>query len=419
MSIRISRRLRLPAQPKQNEVVAGQYRVDDLRHYRVLVTDHARKQRVFRCRRQIRFWRSSSLTCAHGHSSRSETGCRGERREWLAGFDGESRARTLPRIQEILADEWTVAGSALFPLSRMYGCRGGAFDPQTSAADLREARTTASACLTQPPHDTQECASQLDSVLHLESFKRRSGCLKPAPPPPVFCDSLYVTMSKELPETDFQRFWRRLQQIGLNAYEARSYLVLVGHPRFKALELAARSHVPRQKIYEVLDSLIEKGFAQVVQEKTKLFSAVEPSLAVPSYLARRAETMQHELTEQARFASSLVEDLHTSYAEGQGGRGTLDYLRIVSEPGQTAAQYRQMMLGREGGVSRVLASAVCGRSPRRATGETGAAAGRVLPDPARKGKHGRRAPRAPRGIQVAGDRDPVGGFAADEAGGVR
>jgi sugar-specific transcriptional regulator TrmB len=150
-------------------------------------------------------------------------------------------------------------------------------------------------------------------------------------------------MSKELPEIDFQRFWRRLQQIGLNAYEARSYLVLVGHPRFKALELAARSHVPRQKIYEVLDSLIEKGFAQVVQEKTKLFSAVEPSLAIPSYLARRSEAMQKELGEQARFAGGLVEDLKLAYSEGQGGRGTLDYLRIVSEPSQTAAQYRRML----------------------------------------------------------------------------
>ena len=150
-------------------------------------------------------------------------------------------------------------------------------------------------------------------------------------------------MSKELPDTDFQRFWRRLQQIGLNAYEARSYLVLVGHPRFKALELAARSHVPRQKIYEVLDSLIEKGFAQVVQEKTKLFSAVEPSLAIPSYLSRRADAMQHELTEQSRFASTLVDDLNASYSEGRGGRGTLDYLRIVGDPSQIAAQYRQML----------------------------------------------------------------------------
>src|SRR5438046_10203294 len=107
-------------------------------------------------------------------------------------------------------------------------------------------------------------------------------------------------MGEELAEVDFQRFWRRLQQLGLNAYESRSYLVLLGHPRFKALELAARAHVPRQKIYEVLDSLVEKGSAQVVQEKAKLCSAVEPSLAVPSFLARQRQAMQQELTQHRR-----------------------------------------------------------------------------------------------------------------------
>jgi len=150
-------------------------------------------------------------------------------------------------------------------------------------------------------------------------------------------------MATDLPEMDFQRFWRRLQQLGLNAYEARSYLVLIGHPRFKALELAARAHVPRQKIYEVLDSLVEKGFAHVVQEKTKLFSAVEPNLAVPSYLVRRSQVLQHEITEQTRMADGLVNDLAAAYSEGQGGRGTLDFLRIVSEPSQTAAEYRRML----------------------------------------------------------------------------
>jgi len=150
-------------------------------------------------------------------------------------------------------------------------------------------------------------------------------------------------MTRELPEIEFQRFWRRLQQLGLNAYEARSYLVLIGHPRFKALELAARAHVPRQKIYEVLDSLVEKGFAQVVQEKTKLFSAVEPSLAIPSYLSRRAQALQQDLTDQSRMADGLMHDLTSSYSEGQGGRGTLDYLRIVSDTGQTAIQYRKML----------------------------------------------------------------------------
>src|SRR5207248_11687342 len=121
-------------------------------------------------------------------------------------------------------------------------------------------------------------------------------------------------MAHELPEIDFRRFWQRMLAIGLNAYEARSYLVLVGHPRFKALELAARAHVPRQKIYEVLDSLVEKGFAQVIQEKTKLFSAVEPSLAVPSYLSRRAQALQQELTDQSRLADGLVEDLKSLYS---------------------------------------------------------------------------------------------------------
>ena len=150
-------------------------------------------------------------------------------------------------------------------------------------------------------------------------------------------------MLVDLPEMEYQRFWRRLQQIGLNAYEARSYLVLIGHPKFKALELAARAHVPRQKIYEVLDSLVEKGFARVIQEKTKLFSAIEPTLAIPAYFERRRLVAEHEFSEQSRMGGNLVEDLMKTYAEGQGGRGTLDFLRIVNEPSQTASAYRKMI----------------------------------------------------------------------------
>ncbi len=142
---------------------------------------------------------------------------------------------------------------------------------------------------------------------------------------------------------DYQLNWRKLQQVGLNAYEARSYLVLMGHPRFKALELAARAYVPRQKIYEVLDSLVEKGFAQVIQEKTKLFSAVDPNLAIPGCLARRMKALQNELTEQARMATGLIEDLRAAYLAGQDGRGTLDFLSLVNDPTQTAIHYRRML----------------------------------------------------------------------------
>src|SRR4029079_9284488 len=155
------------------------------------------------------------------------------------------------------------------------------------------------------------------------------------PPAATFSSGLlcycYLSMAEDFAEVEFQRFWRRLQQLGLNAYESRSYLVLLGHPKFKALELAARSHVPRQKIYEVLDSLVEKGFAQVVQEKTKLFSAVEPSLAIPGYLGRKRQMLEQELTDNVRAGTVLIDDLKALYSEGQGGRGTLDFLRIVTE----------------------------------------------------------------------------------------
>ena len=104
-------------------------------------------------------------------------------------------------------------------------------------------------------------------------------------------DTVERAMKQDPGEVEYQRFWKGLQQLGLNAYEARTYLVLLGHSRFKALELAPRSRVPRQKIYEVLDSLVEKGFARVVQDRTKLFSAVEPNLAIPAYLARKRQML--------------------------------------------------------------------------------------------------------------------------------
>ena len=202
-------------------------------------------------------------------------------------------------------------------------------------------------------------------------------------------------MNEELAPVDFQRFWRRLQQLGLNAYESRSYLVLLGHPRFKALELAARAHVPRQKIYEVLDSLVEKGFAQVVQERTKLFSAVEPSLAIPGYLSRQREAIDQELADNGRTGATLTDELKSLYSEGQGGRGTLDFLRIVSEPAQTAAEYRRMLAEVQTDYLEFSRPPYAVDPLKEQTGEAGRRQPRPVPHSARSRYPRRRAPAAP------------------------
>src|SRR5437867_7937091 len=53
--------------------------------------------------------------------------------------------------------------------------------------------------------------------------------------------------------------------------------------------------------------------------------------------------MEQERPDQSRAASAVIDDLSAAYSGGQGGRGTLDYLRIVTEPAQTAAEYRRML----------------------------------------------------------------------------
>ena len=140
---------------------------------------------------------------------------------------------------------------------------------------------------------------------------------------------------------------RRLQDIGLNAYESRAYLVLIGHANFKALEVAGRAGIPRQKIYEVLDSLVEKGFVRVVQGKAKLFSAVEPQLALDGYLSRRKETFERDWQERKRLAGVLHDDLHQVFASGNQGHGPLDYMRIVADVNQIAEEYDRALKSAE------------------------------------------------------------------------
>jgi sugar-specific transcriptional regulator TrmB len=131
--------------------------------------------------------------------------------------------------------------------------------------------------------------------------------------------------------------------LGLNAYEARSYLVLLGRPRFKALELAGRAHVPRQKIYEVLDSLTEKGFATVIQDRTKLFSAIAPDQALPAYLARRNKALEQELAEQGKAAAEIMAELTAAHTDGRDGTGAADMVEIVRDSAQTAARVQKLL----------------------------------------------------------------------------
>ena len=66
---------------------------------------------------------------------------------------------------------------------------------------------------------------------------------------------------------------------------------------------------------------------------------------MPAYVERQRQQLETHFSDQKRHAHSLITELKAAYTEGQGGRGTLDYLRIVSDPSQIANHYRSMLEG--------------------------------------------------------------------------
>ena len=137
---------------------------------------------------------------------------------------------------------------------------------------------------------------------------------------------------------------RRLHDIGLNAYESNAYMILIGHGQFKALEVAGRAHIPRAKIYDVLNSLVDKGFVRVVHGKVKQFSAVEPRLALEGYLKRRRDRFLRGWEDRQKVATMLSNDLAEVFRDGSNGHSPLDYLRIIGDTRQIVEEYRQMLV---------------------------------------------------------------------------
>ncbi|MBA3298327.1 MAG: TrmB family transcriptional regulator, partial [Acidobacteria bacterium] len=53
----------------------------------------------------------------------------------------------------------------------------------------------------------------------------------------------------------------KLTRLGLTAYEARAYVALIRRDSSTAAELARLANLPRQRVYDVLATLVDKGLA--------------------------------------------------------------------------------------------------------------------------------------------------------------
>jgi sugar-specific transcriptional regulator TrmB len=71
-----------------------------------------------------------------------------------------------------------------------------------------------------------------------------------------------------------------LREIGLNAYEIDAYIALLENGQLTAMETSKKALVPYSKIYEVLNSLKEKGWIKSAESRPSKYYPVPPSEAL-------------------------------------------------------------------------------------------------------------------------------------------
>jgi HTH-type transcriptional regulator, sugar sensing transcriptional regulator len=120
---------------------------------------------------------------------------------------------------------------------------------------------------------------------------------------------------------------RQLTRLGLTSYEAKAYLALMRRDSSTAAEVARLSGLPRQRIYDVLASLVEKGLASSRPGGVVKYAPTAPELAIDSLLAQHRE----ELEELERDAKATVGRMKDAYAAGRQETDPLEYIEVLRD----------------------------------------------------------------------------------------
>jgi sugar-specific transcriptional regulator TrmB len=119
----------------------------------------------------------------------------------------------------------------------------------------------------------------------------------------------------------------QLTRLGLTSYEAKAYLTLIRRDSFTAAQVARQSGLPRQRIYDVLGSLVQKGLAVARPGTVVKYAATPPDLAIELLLASHRE----QLARMERDAQAMVTDLKPAFAAGQEHTDPLEYIEVLRD----------------------------------------------------------------------------------------
>ncbi len=119
----------------------------------------------------------------------------------------------------------------------------------------------------------------------------------------------------------------QLTHLGLTSYEAKAYLTLILRDSFSAAQVARQSGLPRQRIYDVLGSLVQKGLAVARPGRVVKYAATPPERAIELLLAAHRD----QLSRMERDAALMVSDLKPAFEAGQKHTDPLEYIEVLRD----------------------------------------------------------------------------------------
>ena len=135
---------------------------------------------------------------------------------------------------------------------------------------------------------------------------------------------------------DTLKYLKSFMEIGLTEREAKVYITLLSGRMFTVLELQEAVNIPRTKIYEVLNKLVNRNIC--IEKKlgrNKLYEAVEPKLA----LERVLESYKKDLERKEELIKQVSEVFTPIFQNSKSIVNPLEFIDIMKEKGQIHKRY--------------------------------------------------------------------------------
>lgn len=143
---------------------------------------------------------------------------------------------------------------------------------------------------------------------------------------------------------DSNKLIKKLRELDLTEREAKLYLTLLEKKSFSALELQHIAKIPRTKIYEVLQKMIDRGICtQRSSGRKKIYEAVEPSVAFERIIKNSEEEFLENLEIKKEAANNLIKTLIPVYDENKDNFNPLEFIEIFKSKDQIQKKYIQML----------------------------------------------------------------------------